>query len=57
MHTNLVTTAILTLVLVGCSQETPTATPTDMVETQPNVLLIMSDDLNMDLGTYGHPLV
>jgi arylsulfatase A-like enzyme len=26
-------------------------------ESQPNVLLIMSDDLNMDLGTYGHPLV
>lgn len=23
----------------------------------PNVLLIMSDDLNSDLGTYGHPLV
>ena len=26
-------------------------------EPRPNVLLIMSDDLNMDLGTYGHPLV
>lgn len=24
---------------------------------RPNVLLIMSDDLNTDLGTYGHPLV
>ena len=23
----------------------------------PNVLLIMADDLNNDLGTYGHPLV
>ena len=25
--------------------------------TRPNVLLIMADDLNNDLGTYGHPLV
>ena len=24
---------------------------------RPNVLLIMSDDLNNDLGTYGHPIV
>ena len=24
---------------------------------RPNVLLIMADDLNNDLGTYGHPLV
>ena len=24
---------------------------------RPNVLLIMSDDLNNDLGTYGHPVV
>jgi iduronate 2-sulfatase len=24
---------------------------------QPNVLLIMADDLNNDLGTYGHPIV
>src|SRR5215217_7220179 len=24
---------------------------------QPNVLLIMADDLNNDLGTYGHPVV
>jgi iduronate 2-sulfatase len=24
---------------------------------QPNVLLIMADDLNNDMGTYGHPLV
>ena len=24
---------------------------------QPNVLLIMADDLNNDLGCYGHPLV
>jgi iduronate 2-sulfatase len=23
----------------------------------PNVLLIMADDLNTDVGTYGHPLV
>jgi iduronate 2-sulfatase len=26
-------------------------------QTRPNVLLIMADDLNTDLGTYGHPLV
>ena len=24
---------------------------------QPNVLLIMADDLNNDLGTFGHPIV
>ena len=27
------------------------------VARRPNVLLIMSDDLNNDLGTYGHPIV
>ncbi len=57
MHRNLVTTTVLMLVLAGCSQETPTTAPTDRVETRPNVLLIMSDDLNMDLGAFGHPLV
>jgi iduronate 2-sulfatase len=24
---------------------------------RPNVLVIMADDLNNDMGTYGHPLV
>lgn len=33
------------------------ATLAHSAETRPNVLLIMSDDLNNSLGCYGHPLV
>ncbi|MFP6581447.1 MAG: sulfatase-like hydrolase/transferase, partial [Candidatus Hydrogenedentota bacterium] len=28
-----------------------------MADERPNVLFIISDDLNNDMGTYGHPLV
>src|SRR5436190_4532557 len=34
-----------------------TAPPESVAQSQPNVLLIMADDLNNDLGTYGHPMV
>lgn len=38
---------------VGAAQPAPAQT----AARRPNVLLIMADDLNNDLGTYGHPLV
>lgn len=38
--------------LIGALQESFAQQPR-----RPNVLLIMADDLNNDLGTYGHPLV
>ena len=42
--------------LAVLSSDTP-ATAQSPAPRRPNVLLIMSDDLNNDLGTYGHPLV
>jgi arylsulfatase A-like enzyme len=39
--------------IAGCSPEAPDT----VQDKRPNVLLIMSDDLNMDIGSYGHPLV
>jgi iduronate 2-sulfatase len=40
------------LAVAALAAHTPQPSPR-----KPNVLLIMSDDLNNDMGTYGHPLV
>jgi arylsulfatase A-like enzyme len=47
------------LLLILCSQviATSRALAQNAGATPPNVLFIMVDDLNMDLGTYGHPVV
>ena len=36
------------------AQTAPAASPQ---ASRPNVLFIMADDLNNDMGTYGHPIV
>jgi len=40
-----------------CAALVGSAHPSAAQTRRPNVLLIMADDLNNDLGTYGHPLV
>jgi iduronate 2-sulfatase len=47
-------------VIVGCGGgaslvPTPSPTPASTPARKPNVLLIVADDLNLALGTYGHP--
>lgn len=46
--------AVLAVPQAGLAQKRPAA---DATARTPNVLLIMADDLNNDLGTYGHPVV
>ena len=53
MHRSFVVLVALTGMLVA---EVPAAAQTSAAR-RPNVLLIMADDLNNDLGTYGHPIV
>ena len=48
--------AALSLVVVCLAGPGP-ASLAQQADRRPNVLLIMADDLNNDLGTYGHPLV
>jgi iduronate 2-sulfatase len=45
--------------LLGMVAGSPPATQTAVVQTagRPNVLFIMSDDLNDDMGAFGHPIV
>ena len=52
MHRMIFGLLALLLLMIGCSVNVP-AQP----RRQPNVLFIASDDLNNDLGAYGHPLV
>jgi iduronate 2-sulfatase len=47
--------AFIGLSQAAFAQQSPSATRPQVA--RPNVLLIMADDLNNDLGTYGHPLV
>lgn len=49
------TVALVCLASVLSGAERPA--PAQEAGRPPNVLLIMADDLNNDLGTYGHPLV
>ncbi len=55
MRRSLVYVALLACVSVLAAGNPAAAQPSS--SRRPNVLLIMSDDLNSDLGTYGHPLV
>jgi iduronate 2-sulfatase len=48
----LVLGAMASMLAIGVSAAAQPSAPR-----RPNVLLIMSDDLNNDLGTYGHPIV
>ncbi len=47
--------ALLTIAIAGTLISVPAASAEQ--PRRPNVLLIMADDLNTDMGSYGHPLV
>ena len=50
--------ALFCAAFTGLSQASFAQQPPSATRSQaPNVLLIMADDLNNDLGTYGHPIV
>jgi uncharacterized sulfatase len=46
---------LIGLVVIGLALES--ASHAQAVDSRPNVILICADDLNVDLGCYGHPLV
>ena len=46
-----------TLLAFTCAALFAGAAPADAQPRRPNVLLIMADDLNNDMGVYGHPMV
>src|SRR5262245_3953679 len=51
--------ALLLVVVGGSASSTRTAAldPQQSPATRPNVLFIMADDLNDDMGAFGHPIV
>ena len=55
MRTNVRLAAVLLVAVVATAGQP--AASAQGTAARPNVLLIMSDDLNNDLGTFGHPMV
>jgi len=49
--------AMVAAIVLLAAMSPPSASGQQRPRARPNVLLIMADDLNNDMGTYGHPLV